>query len=299
MPKFPLIGPSYTSQSLNADCQSTINLYPESIESGAGNNDIVLYPTPGLKSFVDLTPAAPPSPPANPPVFGSFSTVIYTGTSAGNSRTNVPFSTSEILPGDLVFFTVIGQLSVGNSFPVVGVSEVVTGATYSMIAGSGVTYDAAFEAPPNLGKQLYVFWGTATNHVALGNYTMTITWAGNNTNADATGCFFPVRFLTTLHASAANTDHVDIGDTSFSGSPITTTVYTGIINVINGAHPTTVTAPFLERISGPGNLFPIATYTVGGNSQAPPGIYTPTWNNFAGVDTREARIITAAFVNTP
>ena len=54
MAKFPLIGPSYTSQSVNADCQSTINLYPEVIESGAGNSQIVLYPAPGTKQFVEI-----------------------------------------------------------------------------------------------------------------------------------------------------------------------------------------------------------------------------------------------------
>jgi hypothetical protein len=52
--KFPLVGPSYTSQSVNADCQQTINLYPEQIESGAGNSNIVLYPSPGTKTFVSL-----------------------------------------------------------------------------------------------------------------------------------------------------------------------------------------------------------------------------------------------------
>jgi hypothetical protein len=56
MGKFPLIGPSYSSQSVNADCQQTMNLYPEVIESGAGNSQIVLYPSPGTKQFVDLAP---------------------------------------------------------------------------------------------------------------------------------------------------------------------------------------------------------------------------------------------------
>jgi hypothetical protein len=39
---------------VNADCQQTINLYPEQIESGAGNSNIVLYPSPGTKTFVSL-----------------------------------------------------------------------------------------------------------------------------------------------------------------------------------------------------------------------------------------------------
>ena len=55
MAKIALIGPSYESQSLNADCQSCVNLYPEQIESGVGNAELVLYPTPGLKTSVELS----------------------------------------------------------------------------------------------------------------------------------------------------------------------------------------------------------------------------------------------------
>lgn len=54
-PRFGIVGPSYTSQSVNADAQQTMNWYPEQIESGAGNAPIVLYPTPGLKVFANLT----------------------------------------------------------------------------------------------------------------------------------------------------------------------------------------------------------------------------------------------------
>ena len=54
-PRFGIVGPSYTSQSVNADAQQTMNWYPEQVESGAGNAPIVLYPTPGLKVFANLT----------------------------------------------------------------------------------------------------------------------------------------------------------------------------------------------------------------------------------------------------
>lgn len=66
MTRIKLPGGSYTSQSVNADCQSTVNWYPERVESGDGNSDLVLYPTPGLRSFSDLTPE--PVPPEPPPV---------------------------------------------------------------------------------------------------------------------------------------------------------------------------------------------------------------------------------------
>ncbi|MGH9452350.1 MAG: hypothetical protein ACRD2O_00090 [Terriglobia bacterium] len=54
MPRFGFVGPSYASQSLNADAQACINWYPEADESGAGNAPIMLYPTPGLKLFATL-----------------------------------------------------------------------------------------------------------------------------------------------------------------------------------------------------------------------------------------------------
>jgi len=52
MVRFPgFIGPSYSSQSLSADCQTTMNWIPELIESGKGKSVAALYPTPGLKTF--------------------------------------------------------------------------------------------------------------------------------------------------------------------------------------------------------------------------------------------------------
>jgi hypothetical protein len=52
--KFNFIGASYTSQSVNADCQTTLNLYPETIESQEGKNRMVLYTVPGKKPFCAL-----------------------------------------------------------------------------------------------------------------------------------------------------------------------------------------------------------------------------------------------------
>lgn len=54
------IGPSYTLQSVNVDCQRCINLYPEMDEQGSGNEGEVmsLVSTPGLKLLVAL-PTSP------------------------------------------------------------------------------------------------------------------------------------------------------------------------------------------------------------------------------------------------
>ncbi len=54
MAKFGLIGAAYASQSPIADGELLMNWYVEKIESGAGQNDFALYPTPGLKAFADL-----------------------------------------------------------------------------------------------------------------------------------------------------------------------------------------------------------------------------------------------------
>lgn len=54
MPSFGLCGPSYTSQSRNAADQLCMNWYPENTE-GEGQSPVVLYPTPGLEIFCQLT----------------------------------------------------------------------------------------------------------------------------------------------------------------------------------------------------------------------------------------------------
>lgn len=52
------IGAAYEAASVNADCQTCVNLYPEVIESGTGKNVAALYSTPGLAPF--STPGSGP-----------------------------------------------------------------------------------------------------------------------------------------------------------------------------------------------------------------------------------------------
>lgn len=54
MPRFGLCGPFYTPQSISADSQLTINLYPEIVASGSGKSNLTLYGTPGLRVFARL-----------------------------------------------------------------------------------------------------------------------------------------------------------------------------------------------------------------------------------------------------
>lgn len=50
------IGPSYTLQSVNVDCQRSVNLYPEINESGTGKEGEVMYlaGTPGTKTLISV-----------------------------------------------------------------------------------------------------------------------------------------------------------------------------------------------------------------------------------------------------
>jgi hypothetical protein len=57
MARFGFVGPSYRSQSVNADCQTCMNLYVESVESGQGKGPLALYCTPGLSPLYNLGPS--------------------------------------------------------------------------------------------------------------------------------------------------------------------------------------------------------------------------------------------------
>lgn len=53
------VGPSYQVQSQSADCQRTINLYPQPDESGEGKTRAILLSTPGLIKRVDVSGTIP------------------------------------------------------------------------------------------------------------------------------------------------------------------------------------------------------------------------------------------------
>ncbi len=52
MPRFGIVGPSYTSQAVNAAAQMTMNWYPEQIEVGDEPFPAVMYPTEGTAQFL-------------------------------------------------------------------------------------------------------------------------------------------------------------------------------------------------------------------------------------------------------
>src|ERR1700690_2274057 len=51
MSRFGFCSGSYTLQSVNADCQSAINLFPQNDESGLGKSAVILLPTAGTSLF--------------------------------------------------------------------------------------------------------------------------------------------------------------------------------------------------------------------------------------------------------
>lgn len=52
MAQIPFIGPSYALRSAQADCQKTVNLYPDVNEVQQGKTNVFLMGTPGLKSLI-------------------------------------------------------------------------------------------------------------------------------------------------------------------------------------------------------------------------------------------------------
>lgn len=108
--KFPLVGPSYSNQSLNADAQSTVNWYPEAVESGDGNAKIILLPTPGLKKFVALsvTLAIAKSHSGNFTQGQAGATFQAVVTNNGELPTTGPVTVTEMVPAGLTFVSMSG-----------------------------------------------------------------------------------------------------------------------------------------------------------------------------------------------
>lgn len=110
--RIDLVGPSYRSQSLNADAQTTMNWYREIIESGDGNSKSALYPTPGLAVFSSLAETF-----VTPFYNISFQSSAINGVS-GN------FTWTPTLPGFVgVNAYVVGQLLVDSNSNVQRVSK--------------------------------------------------------------------------------------------------------------------------------------------------------------------------------
>lgn len=90
MARIPIVGATYESRSVAVDAQRTINLFVEHVESGAGKNNVVLYPTPGLRYFGTL---------ADGPVRGLFSELGRVFAVAGATLYEVKVDGSSVVLG--------------------------------------------------------------------------------------------------------------------------------------------------------------------------------------------------------
>jgi len=283
MPKFPLIGPSYTSQSVNADCQTTMNLYPEQIESGAGNNQIVLYPTPGLKGFTDLTPVVPDLLQPEIVDVNQYGWDTAGGSNSGNSRINVPVLTATIQPGDILFLLFNATVGPGKPY-----NPILTITAPSLLAGSFTRlgdpyYDLGLLAIPNEFRFFQVFYAVAENSVPsttlLVNLNLT-SIAFNN--FDMGGAFLLVRNILALDQLTS----LISPSASISAPAITTTVprfvftFFGSNEALSTPHPD----PTIYHFFTPGSsgMAAIAAFFIldpmlGTIYTAPAGVYSPAW----------------------
>jgi len=281
VPKFPLVGPSYTSQSVNADCQSTINLYPERIESGEGNANIVLYPSPGTKVFVDLpAPPLPPSAFREPSVFNTIQ-IPFTGSESGNTLTTsfVPGGGIDPTHGDLQFGDIAIMSFEQNMNPN---PNTVASVVMSYLGNSIGTF---FQIGPTLniggptGKALGLFYCQIQIPVSrAGTINVAINYSGLIQNANAFMRWTTIRNLTTIDQVSSA---VILAPPVFAGTPITISqvemVLGYIITYLGNSTGTTAQSP-LVFFTPPGYGGATIQDPMTFSYKCLPGTYTPTWN---------------------
>lgn len=162
IPRFGIVGPTYEAESVNLDAQLTVNFYVEADESGAGNAPIALMATPGIKSFVDLTPIPPP--PSCKPLPNNFN-IFNAGTIAYNSD-NITITltpTTDIQIGDTMFYAQLSSQSPSALRPpVTGISDDIASTWVGLIP------DQYFvNAPPN-ERFFRIWYAKATQHIPTG-----------------------------------------------------------------------------------------------------------------------------------
>lgn len=190
---------SSEQQSIMADVQRTINLYPEKVESGAGKNQFVLIGTPGL----------------------TFHTTAGSGPirAIGNLVTNETFSGT---PRDCM------HVVSGNAFYSVAVDGTGTVASRGTVADDSTHSKAYIAEAPN-GKFLIVSAGTAYSYDASTLTLAAVTGLGGKTCAGAAlvdGFFITVvpserAFYISALFDPTSFGALDFGSTeSILGSPI-------------------------------------------------------------------------------
>lgn len=204
MPRFGLCAPAYQSQSVNADAQALVNLYVEQDESGAGNAPLVLYPTPGTETFVDLGRTITPEVDG----LGAFDKA---GSASGTGNA---VATGSLLPSSTPEYAFFGHAKddiSGLTFTPAAGWTILGGETYQQsvsgatngqgtISGGGADWVAALAlfkqigvAAPTIVQAATIVsgaWtpgtntGNFTNPVGAGN-TILVIMEGNQTTVDA------------------------------------------------------------------------------------------------------------------
>jgi len=299
MPRFGLVGPSYEAQSPNLDAQRTINFYVEQDESGAGNAPIALLSTPGIQSFVDLTPVIPPPVEhKNPTIVDGvgYNWDIAGGVNVGNARTNVPVLTQAIEVGDFVFVLFGGTFAATANYILSITSPMLLAGSFTQI---GPTMDMG--VTNGLRQRWFqVFCAKAENPVALHALLININLTSTpNSDFDYGGQIMLIRNLDALHEVVSGFSNVS--PTSISDLVIADERF--VLSMVQPAESAlTITSnPPWFRITGSDESLSAAWRSNDGIHgdvfKAPAGSYQGQWNQLAG--PYNLALITAAFSLVP
>ena len=136
-----IVGPTYTLSSLSAECQRCVNLFPEVIESGKGQNTYYLKETPGLKNFF---------------YFGAGITPL-----GFDAYVGYPIQCLNVTPNGRVFFIC---LSVLFEITFDGTTPTVTFRSY-LLGAEAISYEGAY--PGITAKAATAKWRMSSNTLVL------------------------------------------------------------------------------------------------------------------------------------
>ena len=234
--KFPLVGPSYTNQSLNADAQSTMNWYPEAVESGDGNAQVILLPTPGLKKFVALSVslAIAKSHSGNFTQGQAGATFQSVVTNNGELPTTGPVTVTEMVPSGFTFVSMSGTGWSIASNVASRSDSLAPGASYPALT---ITVNVASNATSPQVNQICVSGGGLSQPVCASDPAVILAAsAGVSYQAYEEDCFFgnPIAMHLTVGTvfsgisgtkiKAGDIGFVAIQSLSFTGAPSYTAI---------------------------------------------------------------------------
>lgn len=266
--RFGLCSGTYQSQSPNADAEFCMNFYPEILESGAGNAPIVLYPTPGTKTFVDLSRTITP---AVDGLVGFDQAITAAGTSM-NPATGVltPASTEWALMGEAKD-DLAGDVFTEDPGWTILNSQTYEQLVSSSIAGGG-TYSGGATPDWVMALLLFKIVGAGAPSVIQTNTIVSGAFSGTNAHAFSSPVTAKNAILVIMEAnrgpaapaltvSDGVNAYTKIADISF-GAPNTPS-YTAYLATAVAAGATTVSTTVSAVVSGS-----IIAYEIQGGAEA-------------------------------